>query len=447
MKLEKKHLALADRPHLLASVTTVTVTTATFAKAFVPFYLIGSTPIFAATGSFGLVLVSLDWREIRENAGYVTDALLAFVLLYAVAIASYFISSFETVPITHLAGILIFHSLFVLFGFAAARTLMAVYAVLVTQAAVYMIVIAQYTVRYGDLMADGYLHDLFGIGTSSAYVTTFHQQIGNSLALAVLAALGLGLKRIRFTTLAALPFILLFMFHIAARSAMIALVFSLLFWGWANLWQRSKQLALVSVTALVLVAALVSGAFYQYALRDNAVDARAPDAISRTIREIQSKDPGFRLPIWDRTWHRIATDRPDQLIFGRGIGAFPVDEGVGAPDWLLRKTEAAKHYPHNVHLEMLYELGIVGLIVFSLLTILPLAVSLKHWTKFSAPQKAAISLYVVYLVDAEISGAFAYEYVFQFFFGLAIGVIGLKRKEVAEAKLLSSSYFGSHALV
>jgi hypothetical protein len=50
-------------------------------------------------------------------------------------------------------------------------------------------------------------------------------------------------------------------------------------------------------------------------------------------------------------------------------------------------------------------------------------------------------------LNAEISGAFAYDYVFQFFFGLAIGVISLKRKELAEAKPLLSDYFGSYALV
>ena len=59
-------------------------------------------------------------------------------------------------------------------------------------------------------------------------------------------------------------------------------------------------------------------------------------------------------------------------------------------------------------------------------------------------EKAAISLLVVYLINADISGAFAYDYVFQFVSGLAIG---LKRKELAEAKPLLSDYFGSYALV
>jgi hypothetical protein len=54
---------------------------------------------------------------------------------------------------------------------------------------------------------------------------------------------------------------------------------------------------------------------------------------------------------------------------------------------------------------------------------------------------------VVYLINADISVAFAYDYVFQFVFGLAIGVIHLKRKERAEAQPLLSDYFGSYALV
>jgi O-antigen ligase len=187
---------------------------------------------------------------------------------------------------------------------------------------------------------------------------------------------------------------------------------------------------LVSFAVLAIVGAIAAGYFYTYALSDKDVSSVSPDAVSRTIREIQSQNPGFRLQIWSRTW-RIGTE-PNRLLTGRGVGMYPLDEGHGAPDWLLRKTEGAGFYPHNIHLELLYETGILGSAVFAALALLPLFFSLKYWDKFSNAERAAISLYVFYLASIQISGSFAYSYDFQFFFGLAAGVVALKRMELAE---------------
>jgi O-antigen ligase len=302
---------------------------------------------------------------------------------------------------------------------------------LLAQAATYLIVVAQYTVRFGDLMRDGYLHDIFGIGLSSVFVTTFHQQIGTATALALIATFGLRANLTKPLALVALPLILLFLFHIAARTAIVALACSLTFLVGADLWTRSRRKALVSLSVLVMLVALASGLFYERSLHDKDVDPVAPDAISRTIREIQSQDPGFRLNMWSRAWHRIATE-PDRLVFGRGIGAYPIDEGFGAPDWLLN-TKSIKYYPHNTYLEMLYETGTVGFLIFSVFTLIPLGVALKHWIRFSAQEKSAISLYVFYFASMQLSGSFAYSYDFEFFFALATGIICLKRGELAKS--------------
>lgn len=106
---------------------------------------------------------------------------------------------------------------------------------------------------------------------------------------------------------------------------------------------------------------------------------------------------------------------------------YPVNEGVGAPDWLLRKTESSRHYPHNVHLEMLYETGMVGLLLFSLVTLFPLGAALRHWQSFSLAEKSALSMYVFHLIGSEFSGAFAYQYLDWFFFALAMGIFAQKR--------------------
>lgn len=108
---------------------------------------------------------------------------------------------------------------------------------------------------------------------------------------------------------------------------------------------------------------------------------------------------------------------------------YPVIEGFGAPDWLLRKTEASRHYPHNVYLEMLYETGIAGLLLFGILTLFPLAIALRRWHLLSLAQKSAVSMYVFQLVSSQFSGAFAFGYLDQFFFALTVGVIALNRAD------------------
>jgi O-antigen ligase len=414
----------------MAASTAVVVTIATFAKLFIPFYLIGSTPIFVASCSLGLVLIALASKNLAEQVADAKDILVTLTLLYSVVIASFLIHSLHQVPVTHLLGILIFHGLFLLFGFVASRAPKAVFSVLMIGAAIYLIMIAQYTLRFGDLMGSGYLHDVFGVG-NPRMALTFHGNIGSTFALAALAGMGLGSKRTRLVALAALPFLFLFLLYIAARTTMVALAGSLLFLIGAALWRRSRKLAIASLAAVVLAAAVASGSFYQLALHDKDVDAIAPDAISRTIREIQDPRPLFRLQVWTRAIHRIA-EEPNRLALGRGVGVYPIDEGFGAPDWLVRPAEGNQYYPHDLHLELLYETGIPGFLIFTVLTLLPLFFSLKHWDRFSVPERAAIAIYVFSLVTVEISGSFAFSYDFQFFFGLAIGVVALKRRELTQ---------------
>ena len=93
------------------------VTTAAFAKMFLPFYLIGSTAIFAATGLLGATMVAMAWRTLCEMAGKVGKVLLMLGLLYAWVIVNFLLFSRPTVPTTHLIGILIFHALFYDFWF------------------------------------------------------------------------------------------------------------------------------------------------------------------------------------------------------------------------------------------------------------------------------------------------------------------------------------------
>src|SRR5262249_13810251 len=244
-----------NHPHIVAPLTAAIVTTAAFGKLFVPFYLIGSTAIFVALTLAGAALILFDWRTIRDEARYAGDILCAICLLYAIVIASYLVNSLGRVPPTHLLGILIFHGLFLVFGFAAARAPQAVFAMLLAQAGIYLIYVIRYTVRFGDMMEGGFVQDVFGVNNATLSLA-LHQHIGEALGLATLAALGFGTRWIRIATIAALPFVLLFMFYIGSRTAIVALLCGLFFLCWAELWGRSRKFAIASLAALMICAAL-----------------------------------------------------------------------------------------------------------------------------------------------------------------------------------------------
>jgi O-antigen ligase len=406
---------------------------AVLAKTFVPFYLIGSTAIFVASVAVGLVLVALSCRPIFDGTSQVRDVLIVAVLFYAVVVVSFLAYSRGAVPATHLWGILIIHGIMLIFGFSAARAVKMVLLVILGMAAIYAALLALHALRFGGVTTGANIRDIFGIGVPAIYIT-FHQNIGFVLGAGALAALGLASNRIaQILAVSALPIVLLFLFHIAARTALVALAGSLIFLGFATLWVYSRKVALLAAVTVIVAATIAWGVLSQRALNQIEVDAKAPDAVSRTIRELQNPDPGFRLPIWEQTWRHIVSE-PDRLPLGRGIGMYPVDAGFGHPDWLLHLTEGSKYYPHNVHLEILYETGIVGLVLFSILTVFPMFASLRRWSVFSSAEKSAVAIYVFALVSSDISGAFAYLYILQFFLALTVGIIAMKRSAEADAQ-------------
>jgi len=428
-------MQVRDNTQTIAKWASVAVTVAVLGKSFTPFYWFGSTVIFASVSALGTLLVAMNWRPLRDDAGRIMDVLSMLVALYGLVIASFFLHSRPAVPLTYLLGILIFNGLFLAFGLAAARALKPVLLVLLGAAVIYSIILVQHAVRFGDVMRGLSIDDVFGIGNGSIY-STMHQNIGLVLGLGALAALGLASSRIQqILGLVAIPIVMLLLFHIAARAALVALIGSVVFWALADCWVRSKSVTILSAAAIIIVVTVGSVVFYQQALRGHT-SSTAVDAVSRTVRELQDPDPGFRLPMWTKALHEIASE-PDRLLFGRGIGMYPVNEGFGAPDWLLHKTEGSKHYLHNIHLEMLYETGITGLLLFSILTLFPLCVSIKRWQSFSLAQKSVVSMYVFHLASSEFSGAFAFSYLDNFFFALTVGIIALKRiDDVVDPSLL-----------
>src|SRR5262249_33586269 len=162
----------------------------------------------------GFVLICLQWHAILDAARNLTDFVIVLTLLYLAVIASFLVHSVHVVPLTHLVGILVIHGMFLLFGLGAARAMPAVLGRVLVFASVYLIVIIQYMFRFGDLMRNGLLRDLFGIGDGNIYAT-FHQNIGVTVGLGALAALGLATSRARYRAVLFLFIpIFILLFHI-----------------------------------------------------------------------------------------------------------------------------------------------------------------------------------------------------------------------------------------
>ena len=409
----------------IATSASIAVSVAMLAKTFVPFYLIGSNVIFVLSVLSGSVLIGIGWRKFIEAAPRVRGVLILIAVFYAAVVLSFLLYSRGAVPATHLLGIAIFHGIFLVFGFSAALCLRPTLIVLTVSAAIYAAVILLHALRFGRIMAGINIDDVFGIGDPAIYVT-FHQNIGLVLSMGALAVLGLAPNRLtKILAIGAVPFLMLLLFHVAARTALVALAASLIFLGFNLLWAYSRRVAALSAAAVIATIVIVGATFPERRLSELAVDPIAPDAVSRTLRELQDPRPGLRIQIWEQTWNKIISE-PSQLLLGRGTGMYPVEAGFGAPNWLLRPTEGSKHYPHNVHLEVLYENGVLGLLLFSILTALPIFLPFYHRGTYSSSQNSAASIYVFILVSSAISGSFAYTYALQFFLGLNVGIAASK---------------------
>ena len=170
----------------LAEVTAAAATIAAMAKMFLPFHMIGSTTIFVLASAIAAMLIIICRRPLYEMAGKVGDFLIGAGAFYVLVTVNFLLLSRPIVPATHLIGILAFHGLFLIFGFATARSLNVLLVILLAAAAIYLIAIARYAVMFGDLEQDGYLHDIFGFGEPAVFVT-FHQNMGFMFGLAVIA--------------------------------------------------------------------------------------------------------------------------------------------------------------------------------------------------------------------------------------------------------------------
>lgn len=110
------------------------------------------------------------------------------------------------------------------------------------------------------------------------------------------------------------------------------------------------------------------------------------------LLESPGESLGSRLTYYDVTFDMwLAGNR----LFGQGLGSWPIAMGRGDEPG----------YPHNIVLELLFELGLVGLLLFVALLVFGGAVLLRGWLAHRHPEAVVIgTLCLFMLLNAMVTG-------------------------------------------
>ncbi len=102
---------------------------------------------------------------------------------------------------------------------------------------------------------------------------------------------------------------------------------------------------------------------------------------------------GTRFDYWLAT---IDSFGMDMLLFGEGLGSWPVHVYYHAD---------AQYYPHNILLEVLFELGAIGLLLFVALLLYATANTAREWVSHKHPAQIILIVLLVYMLgNAMVSG-------------------------------------------
>jgi O-antigen ligase len=145
-----------------------------------------------------------------------------------------------------------------------------------------------------------------------------------------------------------------------------------------------------------------------------------PQTVGRALSAFAGADTSgestTRAQLWDEALHALPND-PLTLAFGRGTGAFA-------------HLDPSYSYPHNVPIELLYELGLVGLAAFVLAVVTAVVrvagVALRRGPTSRVAGLAA-ALLVGALVNSQFTGDLAGNTDIWLFGGLASGLVARHR--------------------
>jgi O-antigen ligase len=157
--------------------------------------------------------------------------------------------------------------------------------------------------------------------------------------------------------------------------------------------------------ALFVVAAAVVGIAVGTKLEAAALGK--PSAIGSLVNASpQSHPSASAAPISSihirKEWIRSALGQfPDRPIFGHGVGVL-VDN---TPEAARMGVKGQLIYPHNDLVEAAYSLGVVGLALFAVFTVVPLAVLWRHRRRLDDPISSfCFVIFAFALVESNFSG-------------------------------------------
>ncbi|WP_293026657.1 O-antigen ligase [Natronococcus sp.] len=124
--------------------------------------------------------------------------------------------------------------------------------------------------------------------------------------------------------------------------------------------------------------------------------------VARQLRGIQrlltlvdgpGRSLGLRFGYWTNTFDAL---HPGMLLFGEGLGAWPV---------LIDPGYDTRYYPHNIVLEVLFELGLVGLVLLCALFGYALLNVARDWIDHGGATHVVLGILFVYmLVNVMVTG-------------------------------------------
>jgi len=178
---------------------------------------------------------------------------------------------------------------------------------------------------------------------------------------------------------------------------------------------------------LVLQRLLVTLAFGAVACAGAVATLVPPETAARALSAFAGSDSSGESTTRAQLWNELLQALPDDvptLLFGRGTGAFA-------------HLDPAYTYPHNVPLELLYEVGLVGLLLFTAVVVTALArTTALAFARAGSSRVAglAVALLVFTVVNAQFTGDLAGNEDLWLYAGLATGLVARHRHALAQGR-------------
>ncbi|WP_157843061.1 O-antigen ligase family protein [Bacillus sp. FJAT-44742] len=173
--------------------------------------------------------------------------------------------------------------------------------------------------------------------------------------------------------------------YIGSRGPLISLLLVVaLFALWKCFHRKRIKKSFIISSSFVLTSIIVILPFIDI----NFVNLQAVNRLFGIVSSFQSGDSGSASTRLDFYNHALIA-WTNNIFVGNGIGSWPVLYGFGD----------VNYYPHNILLEILTELGLIGLVIFFIFISFPVLIRRKVRIN-----KIAFSLFLFYLFNAMFTG-------------------------------------------